>query len=251
MTNQFVFIVPSFNNNDWYKLNIDSIINQTYNNWRVIYIDDCSTDDTLINVQQYVDSKNLNHKFTFIKNSSNIGPAGSRYAAYQQTYDDEICCMVDGDDFLYNNDVLSLINLCYEKGYNATYGCYYSLINNKIDHYLSPNKNIIPNFLISDIPYRIRHEWFSMHLRTMRSYLIKDIPLYHLKINNNWIKCCSDMSEGYYVLENIKTNILKINRPTYIYNRDNSIRYPLSYYRSDPEYQIYKNKIYDYVKGLT
>lgn len=250
MINQFVFIVPSFNNKDWYIKNLDSIIKQTYTNWRVIYIDDNSNDGTFELVQSYIDEKKLNNKFKLLRNSTNIGPAGSRYLAYQQTDDNEICCMLDGDDMLFNNRVLSVVNDCYDNGYNATYGSYYSLINNKVDYYLSPTKNVTPNFLVSDTPYRIRNDWFSMHLRTMRSFLIKNIPLNHLQHNDSWIKCCSDMAEGYHILENLETNLVKINQPLYIYNRDNSMRYPLSYYRSDIEYVSYKQEIYNHVKNI-
>lgn len=250
MDNKFVFIIPSFNNKDWYYANIYSLINQNYPHWRAIYINDCSTDGTPELVKELVSKEKLTHKFTFIDNSSNFGPAASRYFGYQNTLDDEVCCMLDGDDSLYGNNVLSILNNAYNAGYNSTYGCYYSLINGSTDYFMSPKRYVIPNFLITDEPYRKKYDWFCMHLRTMRAYLIKNIPEHHLKINNEWIKCCSDMAEGYYVLENLHTKIIKIEQPIYIYNRDNSIRYPLSYYRSDESHFEYKNMVYNYIKNL-
>lgn len=251
MKNKFVFIVPSFNNEEWYSKNLNSIFYQSYTDWRIIYINDCSTDNTFDLVKAFINRSGFDNKCNFIENSTNLGPAASRYLAYQQTDDDEICCMLDGDDFLKNPNVLSKLDYYYNQGYNATYGSYYSLINGKVDGFLSPVKYIVPNFLISDIPYRKRQDWFSMHLRTMKSYLIKSIPKYHLQINNEWIKCCSDMAESYYILENLNTKIIKIDQPLYIYNRDNSSRYPLSYYRSDPDIVPYKNMVYNYIKNLT
>jgi teichuronic acid biosynthesis glycosyltransferase TuaG len=53
MNFNFVFIIPSYNNQDWYKYNIKSINKQSYNNWRAIYIDDNSTDNTLELVKKY------------------------------------------------------------------------------------------------------------------------------------------------------------------------------------------------------
>ena len=41
-----VVIVPSYNNYKWCNSNIDSVLNQNYNNYRVIYINDCSSDET-------------------------------------------------------------------------------------------------------------------------------------------------------------------------------------------------------------
>ena len=43
---KFIYIVPSYNNKDWYKLNINSMISQKHTNWHMIYIDDCSDDGT-------------------------------------------------------------------------------------------------------------------------------------------------------------------------------------------------------------
>jgi hypothetical protein len=41
-----VVITASYNNKQWCRLNVNSIVNQKYTNWRLIYIDDCSTDTT-------------------------------------------------------------------------------------------------------------------------------------------------------------------------------------------------------------
>ena len=51
----FVFIVPSYNNSEWYIKNISSIFNQNYSNYRVIYIDDASTDNTGTLVKNFVE----------------------------------------------------------------------------------------------------------------------------------------------------------------------------------------------------
>jgi hypothetical protein len=150
--------------------------------------------------------------------------------------------MLDGDDWLYDRNVLSTIDFYYRNGYNYTYGSYYSYIDSKVDYYLQPKQN-------NDIQYN-RHfsPWFCQHLRTMRSHLIKDIPLKNLQIHNRWIKCGSDMAESYFVLEKSETKHIKIDKPTYIYNRDNSIRYPMSYYNKD--YTEYKMYINNYIKKI-
>ena len=43
---KFVFIVPSYNNEQWIERNMLSMFNQTYTKWRMIYINDSSTDST-------------------------------------------------------------------------------------------------------------------------------------------------------------------------------------------------------------
>src|SRR3990167_5715498 len=68
----FVIIVPSYNNSAWYRFNLDSIFIQQYDNYRVIYIDDCSTDKTGKLVEQYI-KKQKNKDIALIKNTQRIG----------------------------------------------------------------------------------------------------------------------------------------------------------------------------------
>lgn len=42
-------IMPSYNTASYIKESIQSVLNQTYTNWELIIVDDCSTDETLIN----------------------------------------------------------------------------------------------------------------------------------------------------------------------------------------------------------
>ena len=51
---QFVIMVPSYNNAEWFERTLDSIFSQTYQNFRVIYIDDASTDGAGEFVRAYI-----------------------------------------------------------------------------------------------------------------------------------------------------------------------------------------------------
>ena len=52
-----VVIIPSYNNAQWYKKNLDSVFNQRYSNYRIIYLDDASTDQTGYLVEKYIQEK--------------------------------------------------------------------------------------------------------------------------------------------------------------------------------------------------
>lgn len=245
MTNHnFVFIVPAYNASDWYKINLSSITSQVYPNWRIIYIDDCSKDDTLDLVTKFATQNNFLSKITFIKNQTNFGPAASRYFGYQQTDDNEICCMLDGDDWLFDKYVLTKLNYAYNQGHNSTCGSYLFFSNNRIDK----NIPLLPGRNINTKPspqYRKNNPWFARHLRTVKSSIIKDIPLDHIQIGGQWIKCCSDVAESFYIMEKEETKMLYFREPMYVYNKDNSARYAMSYHR--PELQEYKKSIFSYV----
>ena len=58
--------------------------------------------------------------------------AYNRYIAYKYCYDDDIICFLDGDDWLFDNNVLSNLHKEYKsKNVSMTYGSYFSLKGNK------------------------------------------------------------------------------------------------------------------------
>ena len=48
-------IMPSYNSSKFIAASIESVIAQTYKNWELLITDDCSKDNTIEIVQQYVD----------------------------------------------------------------------------------------------------------------------------------------------------------------------------------------------------
>jgi glycosyltransferase involved in cell wall biosynthesis len=230
MATNFAFIVPSFNNKDWVERNIRSIKDQTLKDWRVIYVDDASTDGTLDLAKKAAgDDK----RFDFLCSESNLGPAASRHLACQTTDDEEILCMLDGDDWLPNPGVLEVVRKLYDEGAEATWGSYQRFVDRRLQ-------------AVPVLPRESARGWFCRHLRTMRARLIKDIPLDHLQMDGKWIRCCSDVAESGWVERKVQPAIIRSS--TYVYNADNSVRYPTSQYRRY-EMQEYKKKVEGYVRA--
>lgn len=72
-------IMPSFNCGQYVRETIDSILAQTYPQWELLFIDDCSTDETELIVKSYDDAR-----IRFIKNEKNSGAAISRNIALRE-----------------------------------------------------------------------------------------------------------------------------------------------------------------------
>lgn len=68
-------ICPAYNSEDYLRETIHSIENQDYNNWELIIVDDCSTDDTP-RILEYLSKDN--DKIKPIFQSKNNGPAVAR-----------------------------------------------------------------------------------------------------------------------------------------------------------------------------
>ncbi|MFN3403732.1 MAG: glycosyltransferase [Cytophagaceae bacterium] len=66
-------IMPAFNSSFFIKESIDSVINQSYSNWELLIIDDCSSDNTVEIVAGFNDAR-----INLLKNESNKGIVFSR-----------------------------------------------------------------------------------------------------------------------------------------------------------------------------
>lgn len=87
-------IIPTYNRRGTISRAIDSVLRQTYKNYEIIIVDDCSTDDTLSLVsEKYGGLDNL----IYIINDANLGPAGSRNVGADSASGDYIAFM-DSDD---------------------------------------------------------------------------------------------------------------------------------------------------------
>lgn len=110
---KIIVVVPSYKNALWYLPNLLSICEQQYDNFHVIYIDDCSPDQTGDLVEKFIQNNKLDHRITLIKNKVRVGALHNLYTAIHSCSDDAIIVTVDGDDWLACNNVLQIINEAY------------------------------------------------------------------------------------------------------------------------------------------
>ena len=70
-------IMPSYNTANYIAASIQSVLDQTYPNWELIIVDDCSTDDTDAVVAPFL----TDARIRYLKNEQNSGAAISRNRA--------------------------------------------------------------------------------------------------------------------------------------------------------------------------
>lgn len=109
-----VVVIASYNNVDFCKKNLQSVFNQTYDNYRVIYIDDCSKDGTFEKVKSLVEKSGLSDRFTLIRNPVRRRKMPNLYEAFQSCKDNEIIVCLDGDDWFAHDNVLQQYNEIYQ-----------------------------------------------------------------------------------------------------------------------------------------
>lgn len=86
-------IMPSWNTERYIGKSIQSVLNQTYPNWELIIIDDCSGDNTDNVVQSYL----YDSRIKYYKNNKNVGAARTRNRALRKAKGEWIA-FLDSDD---------------------------------------------------------------------------------------------------------------------------------------------------------
>jgi succinoglycan biosynthesis protein ExoO len=86
-------IIPAYNTERYIKTCIQSVLDQTYDNFEIIIVDDYSTDHSLEIIRQFDDPR-----IRVIKNDKNRGPSYSRNYAIQLAKG-EFIAILDSDDW--------------------------------------------------------------------------------------------------------------------------------------------------------
>jgi len=92
-------IMPVYNNEAFIKGSIQSIQDQTYQNFELLIIDDGSTDNTHELIQEY---SKKDERIKLFKNKTNQGVSISRNIAYKQA-SGEFIAVMDSDDICFEN----------------------------------------------------------------------------------------------------------------------------------------------------
>ncbi len=96
---RFSVICTNFNKQEYLEECIVSVLNQDFQDFEFIIVDDCSTDKSLDIINSYLTKTN---KIKLIKNNYNIGMAGGYNKAFTLSKG-EIVSLIDSDDFWYPN----------------------------------------------------------------------------------------------------------------------------------------------------
>ena len=111
-------IMPSYNTGRFIKETIESILAQTYPNWELIIVDDCSTDNTDEVVTSFQDNR-----IRFLKNDVNSGAAISRNRALREAKGKWIA-FLDSDDLWLPEKLEKQISFMEQNDYHFSYTKY-------------------------------------------------------------------------------------------------------------------------------
>ncbi len=130
-------ITPSYNTAKYITDTIDSVLKQTYENWEMIIVDDCSTDNTDDVVQAYL----TDTRIRYLKNEKNSGAAISRNYALREAKGKWIA-FLDSDDTWAPEKLEKQIAFMKQNDYKFTCTDYRICLNGEWMPYINTAPNI-------------------------------------------------------------------------------------------------------------
>lgn len=159
---------------------IESIQDQTYDSWKIIFIDAGSNSPMQEHLQKIV-SSNLEGKGTFWFNHERFSSMENIYLATTKLCSDpnSIVVHLDADDAFINNKVLEKLKSYYTSGADLTIGSMLRTDKQK-------------DYPVSFNPRKTRGGNVWQHLRSYKKHLFEKIPVEYFKINEEWIPLAED-----------------------------------------------------------
>lgn len=111
--------MPSYNTAGYISDTIESVIGQTYTNWELLIVDDCSSDDT----DQVMKAFLSDSRIRYFKNIQNSGAAESRNRALKEAKGKWVA-FLDSDDLWKPEKLEKQIRFMKSNGYHFSYTNY-------------------------------------------------------------------------------------------------------------------------------
>jgi len=214
----FEIIIPSYNNERWCVGNLLSAVRQTYQNFHVTYIDDCSSDATGAVVDAVVEAYHLQDKVTVVHNAERKGALENLYNAIHACDDHRVIVTLDGDDQLADNQVLQKLAQVYAN-YNVwvTYG--------QFQEWPSGHRGFcepMPADIVKRNAFR-SFQHLPSHLRTFYAWLFKKIKKEDLMHEGKFYAMTWDQAMMFPMMEMAGERHAFIPDVLYLYNAINTI----------------------------
>lgn len=112
--------MPNYNCEKFIGETINSVLNQTYENWELLIVDDCSTDNSVETIKSFCDSDD---RIKLFVNEQNRGAAASRNLALREATGKWIA-FLDSDDIWLTEKLQKQLEFMCDNGYQFSYTAY-------------------------------------------------------------------------------------------------------------------------------
>ena len=211
-------IITSYNSSKFIKEVVKSILDQTYQNFEIVFVDDCSKDSTYEYLKQI--KKKFNKKIVLLKTKKNYGtPSVTRNLGIKNAKG-RLICLLDSDDY-WEKDKLELQVKAYSNKniIYTTAAKYFDSKNSKSGFLINTIRIFLQKFFINKINDK-GFQWFYIYnpiitssVLAHRSVFIKN--LFDEDVNTRedldlWIRLRKN-NHKFYLISKILTSIFRRN----------------------------------------
>ena len=212
-------VIPSYNNCNWCEDNLESVFFQTYEDWNIYYVDDCSTDGTGEKVDQYIARRGMESKCQVIHNKTRLGAMENQYRSIHVADPHSVVVILDGDDQLADRYVFQTVVETYaDPDVWLTHGSF------SWEPGGSHGGSPVPEEILAHAAIRKFPAWVTSHLRTFYAALFHKIKKEDLMVNGKFFEIACDVAAFLPMIEMASPNHVRyIDRILYLYNYTNPI----------------------------
>ena len=212
-------IIPVYNAERFLCNCIKSVVSQTFKDWEVILVDDCSTDNTLEDIQSIINvnvNANGNVKISLLRQERNQGPSAARNRGLREAKG-EYVFFLDADDTITPDCIELLYGLAKQHDADYVQGRYFNGNGNDNVNELSIPLVLTDRREIKRLLLNHNKIQFTPHNRLVRRQMILDHELYF----NEEIRVREDFLWMTFVAKYVE-RFAYCDRPTYHrgYNED-------------------------------
>ncbi len=168
-------IVPVYNVEAYLSECLDSLINQTFKDIEIICIEDCSTDNSLIELEKYLQ---IDSRIKLIKHDKNCGLSVVRNTGLREA-EGEYVYFMDSDDILDNRMIESCYNIAKNNNIDVVFF--------DAEIFVDPGytNNYLPNYLrkelLSNIAFQVVENSKMLNLLYLKDAFIPSVWLNFIK----------------------------------------------------------------------
>lgn len=222
----FYILIRSRNSFSNFDKCIDSVLGQTYKNYKILFIDDASRFSQ--KRRSYIKKRLTGHVAHFNKTRRHSLFNGCYLINKYAKKENGIVFNLDGDDWLLNTNSLSVVAEAYLQNprWLLTYGeC---LLWNGVSESARPSRTILSDVNINYSKMTIKNNayrkelFLPLHPRTWKVGLFKLIKSTDfLDSRGKWLRFAEDQAMFFPMLEMAHGRYGVIDKPVYVYNIDN------------------------------
>lgn len=236
MNNLVSIITPTYNSEKFISATIQSVQNQTYSNWEMIIVDDCSQDKTVEIIQNFMEE---DHRIHLIQLNKNSGAAKARNHAIEKVVG-KFMTFLDADDIWFPDFIQNSIVTIKNTGVNFVFSSY-----------RRSNENL--EFVYSDfiVPKKVTYTDIlkTNSISCLTAFInvevlgIKKMPdILKRQDMGLWLKYLKEIPYAYGIQE--PKAIYRIRENSLSRNKKNLLKYQWEFYRKVEKLSVFESLYY-------